>query len=61
LSDRGFSIYFAWILSHIGIMSNERVDFFAKQTASNGRKPKFKIPYTDFYSGSLRSIKTGPF
>jgi len=58
LSDKGYSIRLAWIPSHIGIPGNERVDSFAKQAASNGRKPKFKIPYTDFFSSSLRSLKT---
>jgi len=57
LSDRGFSIYLACIPSHISITDNERVDTFAKQAASNGRKPKFKILYIDLYSRSLRSMK----
>jgi len=60
MSDRGFSIRFAWISSHVSqaLQSNERMDSLAKQASSNGRKPRFKTPYTDFYSDSMRSMKT---
>jgi len=58
LSDQGFSICLAWIPSHISIIGNEKADSLARQAASNGRKPKFKIPYTDFYSDSTRLMKT---
>jgi len=54
-TDNGFTIRLAWIPSHV---DNEKVDSLAKQAASNGRKPKFKIPHTDLYSNSLRSMKT---
>jgi len=47
----------AWISSHRGIPGNERVDSLAKQTASNGRKPKFRIPHTDFYFCSSMKAK----
>jgi len=57
MTDRGYSVRLAWIPSHIGILGNEIVDSLAKQAASSGRKPKFKIPYTDFYSDSNRSMK----
>jgi len=57
LVQGGISIRFAWIPSHLGIPGNERVDSFAKQAAFSGRKPKFKVPFSDFFSRSLRSLK----
>jgi len=42
---------------HLGIPGNERVDSFAKQAAFFGRKPKFKVPFLDFFSRSQRSFK----
>jgi len=55
--DNGFTIYMTWIPPHVGIPSNERIDSLAKQAASNGRKSRFKVPHTDFYSNSLRSME----
>jgi len=42
-----YSINLAWIPSHVGIPSNEKIDHLAKQTPIYRRKPKFKISYTD--------------
>jgi len=53
----GYSINLAWIPSHAGIPGNERVDQMAKQAALNGRKPKFKIPYTDYCVFSIRDLR----
>jgi len=52
LSVSGFHIQLVWIPSHTGIEGNETVDLAAKRAAINGRKPKFKIPHTDFYSSN---------
>jgi len=57
LVQGGISIRFAWIPSHLGIPGNERVDSFAKQAALFGRKPKFKVPFPDFFSRSQRSLR----
>jgi len=57
MTDKGYTIRFAWIPSYVGILGNEKADTLAKQAATNGRKPKFKVPHTDFYSISLRSLK----
>jgi len=40
------------------IPGNERVDSLAKQAASNGRKLKFKIPFTDCFPQALQQMKT---
>jgi len=58
MTASGISIHLAWIPSHKGIPGNERADTLAKQAASNGRKPKFKIPFTDFFPQSLQLMKT---
>jgi len=45
MTDNGFIIRLAWIPSHVGIPGNEKVDSLAKQAATNGRKPKFKVSH----------------
>jgi len=45
LSNRGYSIRFTWIPSHIGIPGNERVDSFAKQAASKGEGGNRSLRY----------------
>jgi len=53
----GYSIQWARVLSHWGIPGNEKADLLARQAASYGRKPKFRIPSTNFYPRSLRHLK----
>jgi len=48
MTNSGYSIHLAWVPSHWGIPGNERTDSLARQTASLGHKPKFRIPFTDF-------------
>jgi len=36
---------------------NEKVDLFAKQAATSGRKLKFKVSYTDYYASSARDLR----
>jgi len=50
LTKSGFSIRTVWVPSHIGIDGNEMADAAAGRAALHGRKPKFRIPFTDFYS-----------
>jgi len=57
LTKSGYSIDLAWIPSYIGIPGNERADQLAKQAAIHGRKPKFKIPYTDYCAFSARDLR----
>jgi len=57
LTKSGFSIDLVWIPSHIGIPGNEKADQLAKQAAIHGRKPKFKIPYTDYCVFSARNLR----
>jgi len=57
LSQANYVIELAWIPSHVGISGNERVDLFAKQAAINGRKPKFKVPHTDYFASSARDLR----
>jgi len=61
LINSRYSIKLAWIPSHIGISGNERADQMAKQAASNGRKPKFKIPYTDYCVFPTRDLREKSF
>jgi len=58
MTDNGFIIRLVWIPSHVGIPGNERADSLAKQATINDRKPKFKVPHSDLYSISTRSLKT---
>jgi len=55
LSRLGYSIKLAWIPLHVGIPGNEGVDAL-KQAAINDKKPKFKIPFTDYYAFSSRDL-----
>jgi len=57
LTTSGISIHFAWIPFHRRISGNERIVSLAKQAASNGRKPKFKISFTDFVPQALQQMK----
>jgi len=45
----------------INIPDNEKVDHLAKQAAINGRKPKFKISYTDYCAFSARDLRKNSF
>jgi len=56
-SNSGYSIYLAWVPSYWGIPGNKKANSLARQTASLGRKLKFRIPFIDFYSRSLRHLK----
>jgi len=49
LAESGFTIQIVWIPSHVGIVGNEKADAAAKRAAIHGRKPKFKVPHTDYY------------
>jgi len=57
LSDSNYVINLVWIPSHVGIPGNERADFLARQAALNGRKPKFKVPCTDYCASSSRVLR----
>jgi len=58
MEREGYQINLAWVPSHMGIWGNEKADLLARQAASLGCKPKFKIPVTNFFSRSQRSLKT---
>jgi len=58
MTTSSISIRLAWIPSHRDIPGNESADSLAKQAASNGRKPKFKIPFTDFLPRASQHLKT---
>jgi len=57
LSRSNYIINLVWISSHVGISGNERVDLLAKQAALSGRKPKFKVPCTDYYAFSSCDLR----
>jgi len=57
LVNSGYSVSLAWIPVHVGIPGNEKADRLAKQAALFGRKPKFKVPYTDYCVFSNRDLR----
>jgi len=57
LSDSNCVINLVWVPSHVGIPGNERADSLAGQAALNGRKPKFKVPCTDYCAFSSRVLR----
>ncbi|WP_218669804.1 RNase H family protein [Solemya velum gill symbiont] len=55
LLQKGKTIIFCWIPSHMGIRGNEKVDSIAK-TALNSDMSSFKVPYSDFKPFSRKYI-----
>jgi len=61
LVNSGYLVNLAWVPAHVGIPGNEKADRLAKQAAIFGRKPKFKIPYTDYCVSSNRDLREKSF
>ena len=51
LTQHGFKINLIWTPGHKGIIGNEIADHLANGAALSGHRPKFKIPFQDFFYG----------
>ncbi|GFV66400.1 uncharacterized protein TNCV_4898811 [Trichonephila clavipes] len=62
--SRGYSIYFQWIPSHVGIEGNERPDFLARTAAVEGVSPRGNLTFSEISTISKlelnRQIKIPP-
>ncbi|XP_011049768.1 PREDICTED: uncharacterized protein LOC105143270 [Acromyrmex echinatior] len=58
LTQHGFKINFIWTPGHKGIISKETAEHLANEVALSGHRPKFKIPFQDFFMISKQFLNT---